>query len=371
MKQVDFLVVGAGIAGLSAAARLARHGTTQVVEAEAAPGVHSSGRSAAFAHFDMDAWLVRALTAASMPLLAEPGATPHPALFIALEGQEAALDRLEANYREWEPRVERLAPAEARAFTPVLREGDGGISGALLDRHARKLDAHAMLEAHRKELLARGGKLANGVPVERLARAGERWTADTPGASYSARVVVNAAGAWADPVAALGGVAPLGITPLRRTVITFDTEHAVRDWPFTKTVGPGFYLEPEGNGRLLASPMDEGPSAPCDAQPEEEDVALAAWNVEQATTLTIRQLASKWAGLRNFAPDRLPVAGFDRQAPGFFWLAGQGGFGLQTSPAMALAVESAATGGPWPEELRAVGVTRAMLAVERLRTPPA
>ncbi|HCO47538.1 MAG TPA: FAD-dependent oxidoreductase, partial [Erythrobacter sp.] len=99
------------------------------------------------------------------------------------------------------------------------------------------------------------------------------------------------------------------------------TEHAVRDWPFTKTVGPGFYLEPEGNGRLLASPMDEGPSAPCDAQPEEEDVALAAWNVEQATTLTIRQLASKWAGLRSFAPDRLPVAGFDRQAPGFFWLA--------------------------------------------------
>ena len=147
MKQVDFLVVGAGIAGLSAAARLARHGTTQVVEAETAPGVHSSGRSAAFAHFDMDAWLVRALTAASMPLLAEPGATPHPALFIALEGQEAALDRLEANYRDWEPRVERLTPAEARAFTPVLREGDGGISGALLDRHARKLDAHAMLEA--------------------------------------------------------------------------------------------------------------------------------------------------------------------------------------------------------------------------------
>ena len=367
MKQVDFLVVGAGIAGLSAAARLARHGSTLVVEAEAAPGVHSSGRSAAFAHFDMDAWLVRALTAASLPLFAEPGATPHPALFIALEGQEAALDRLEANYREWEPRVERLAPAEARAFTPVLRKGDGGITGALLDRNARKLDAHAMLETHRKTLLSEGGELANGAPVGRLAREGERWTVDTPGASYSARVVVNAAGAWADPLAVLGGLEPLGITPLRRTVITFDTEHAVRDWPFTKTVGPGFYLEPEGDGRLLASPMDEGASAPCDAQPEEEDIALAAWNVEQATTLEIRRLASKWAGLRNFAPDRLPVAGFEPNAPGFFWLAGQGGFGLQTSPAMALGVEALVTDGPWPEELRSVGVTPAMLAVERLR----
>ena len=128
MKQVDFLVVGAGIAGLSAAARLARHGSTLVVEAEAAPGVHSSGRSAAFAHFDMDAWLVRALTAASLPLFAEPGATPHPALFIALPGQEAALDRLEANYREWEPRVERLAPAEA----PIVAVPAGASPSAMI-----------------------------------------------------------------------------------------------------------------------------------------------------------------------------------------------------------------------------------------------
>ena len=179
-------------------------------------------------------------------------------------------------------------------------------------------------------------------------------------------MVVNAAGAWADTVAQMGGIAPLGITPLRRTVITFDVPVDVTGWPFTKTVGPGFYIEPEGSGRLLASPMDEGESAPCDAQPEEEDVALAAWRVEEATTLTVPRLASKWAGLRSFAPDRLPVAGFDPSAPGFFWLAGQGGFGLQTSPAMALAVEALVTGGAWPEELRAVGVTPRMLAAERL-----
>jgi D-arginine dehydrogenase len=367
MEQVDFLVVGAGIAGLSAASRLARHGRVVVCEAESALGVHASGRSAAFAHFDMDAWLVRALTAASLPLLEEPGARPHPALFIALAGQEADLARVEAGYREWQPEVRRLSVAEAREMVPVLRED--ALVGALLDPTGRKLDAHAMLEGHRRALLDAGGTITTSAPVTAIRREGERWIVDAPGASYAARVVVNAAGAWADRIAQIAGVAPLGIHPLRRTVITFDVPDGVdvSAWPFTKTVGPGFYIEPEGRGRLLACPMDEHASDPCDAQPEDEDVALAAWNVEQATTLTIPRLASKWAGLRSFAPDRLPVAGFDPTAPGFFWLAGQGGFGLQTSPAMALAAEALATGGDWPEELSAVGVTAGMLAAERLR----
>lgn len=368
MEQVDFLVVGAGIAGLSAASRLARHGRTVVCEAEATPGVHASGRSAAFAHFDMDAPLVRALTAASLPLLEEPGARPHPALFIALEGQEADLARVEAGYREWAP-VERLSADEALALVPVLKTGTDGIIGALFDRNGRKLDAHALLEGHRHALLQAGGRVVTNARVEAMAFESGRWTVDTPGQSYAAKVVVNAAGAWADQVALLAGVAPVGIRPLRRTVITFDAEQDVSCWPFTKTVGPGFYIEPEGRSRLLACPMDEHPSAPCDAQPEEEDVALAAWRVEQATTLAIPRLASKWAGLRSFTPDRLPIAGFDRDAPGFFWLAGQGGFGLQTSPAMALAAEALATQCAWPEEMRAVGVSAADLAPERLTRP--
>ncbi|WP_370187047.1 NAD(P)/FAD-dependent oxidoreductase [Qipengyuania sp.] len=367
MKQVDFLVVGAGIAGLSAAARLARHGTTLVCEAEDAPGVHASGRSAAFAHFDMESWLVRALTAASLPLLAEPGARVHPALFVALEGQQAELDRLEADYREWAPQLQRLSVAEAQEHVPILRDDEGGIAGALLDPEGRKLDAHALLEGHRKALLAAGGTLATAAPVTAMRHDGECWIVETPRASHAARVVVNAAGAWVDAVARRAGIAPIGIRPLRRTVITFDVPMDVSAWPFTKTAGPGFYIEPEGTRRLLASPMDEGESEPGDVQPEEEDIALAAWRVEQATTLSIPRLAGKWAGLRSFAPDRLPVAGFDPAAPGFFWLAGQGGFGLQTSPAMALAVEALATGGAWPDELRAVGVKAEMLAVERLR----
>lgn len=367
MEKVDFLVIGAGIAGLSAAARLARHGRVVVCEGESAPGVHASGRSAAFAHFDMDAWLVRALTAASLPLLEQPGARPHPALFIALAGQEEALARVEAAYREWQPEAQRLSIADARDLVPVLRED--AVVGALLDPAGRKLDAHALLEGHRHALLAAGGSIMTSTPVTALRREGARWIAETPGTTLAGRVVINAAGAWADDIARLAGITPLGIRPLRRTVITFDVpgDLDVSRWPFTKTVGQGFYIEPEGRGRLLACPMDEHPSPPCDAQPEEEDVALAAWRVEQATTLTIARLASKWAGLRTFAPDRLPVAGFDPAAPGFFWLAGQGGFGLQTSPAMALAAEALATHGVWPEELRAVGVTPEMLAAERLR----
>lgn len=369
MQQVDYLVIGAGIAGLSAAARLARHGSVALCEAERAPGVHASGRSAAFAHFDMDEGVVRALTAASLPLLEEPGARVHPALFVALEGQEELLDRLEANYRRWAPGAERLEPTEAQALVPVLRTGSSGIAGALLDRAGRKLDAHALLEGHRRSLRDQGGEILFDAPVIGMRRDGGRWIVDTQQQSYSAKVVINAAGAWVDEVAMIAGAAPIGIQPLRRTVITFDVPSGmdVSAWPFTKTVGPGFYIEPEGRGRLLACPMDEHPSPPCDAQPEEEDVALTAWRVEQATTLAIPRIASKWAGLRSFAPDRRPVAGFDLAAPGFFWLAGQGGFGLQTSPAMALAAEALACGLEWPEQLRSVGVAPEMLSPARLR----
>ncbi|MEZ5682023.1 MAG: FAD-dependent oxidoreductase [Erythrobacter sp.] len=365
MDQVDFLVIGAGIAGLSAAARLARHGTVVVCEAEDAPGFHSSGRSAAFAHFDMDSPVVRSLTAASMPLLEEPAAHTHPALFIAMAGQEEALVRVEANYREWNNAVERIDAEHACAIVPVLWES--AIIGAVLDPEAKKLDAHAMLEGHRKALTANGGKLVTGAAVASLRHEAGRWLVGTSCGAWSARVVVNAAGAWVDQIAAMAGVSPLGIRPLRRTVITFEAPQGmdVSSWPFTKTVGPGFYMEPEGRGRILACPMDEHESEPCDAQPEEEDVALTAWRVEQATILDIRRIASKWAGLRSFAPDRQPVGGFDPDAPGFFWLAGQGGFGLQTSPAVALAVEALATGSTWPDELASVGVTAETLSPRR------
>lgn len=368
MRKIDFVVIGAGIAGLSAANRLARRGSVLVCETEEACGFHASGRSAAFAHFDMDSRLVRALTAASLPLFGRTAARFHPALFIALDGQERKLNSLASDYREWAPRLERLSADEVQRIVPILRTGKGGVVGGLLDKDARKLDAHAMLETHRKSIISAGGEIALRSPIKGLSRQAGRWIVDTPSASYSAKVVINAAGAWVDEIARLASVAPIGIAPLRRTVITFDVvgQQDMRAWPFTKTAGPGFYIEAEGTSRLLACPMDEHPSAPCDAQPEEEDVALTAWRIEQATTLTIPRIASKWAGLRSFAPDREPVVGFDTAAPGFFWLAGQGGFGLQTSPALALAAEAIAAGTDWPEELRAVGVEAGALSPARL-----
>ncbi|MFN2258680.1 MAG: NAD(P)/FAD-dependent oxidoreductase, partial [Parasphingopyxis sp.] len=177
---------------------------------------------------------------------------------------------------------------------------------------------------------------------------------DTPGESYAAARLVNAAGAWCDEIARMAGVAPIGIEPRRRTVISFDGPEGadVSGWPFTKTVADGFYFLPEGAGRLLASPMDQTVSDPCDASPEEIDIATIAWRIEQATTMKVSRIAHSWAGLRSFTPTELPVAGYAPDAPGFFWLAGQGGFGLQTSPAMAMAAEALLLGLEWPEILR-------------------
>jgi len=374
VRKVDVIVIGGGIAGLSAAARLARHGETVVLEAEAAPGVHSSGRSVAFSHFGLGDALVRGLTASSLEDLSAapvddrpPPAKVHPALHIARADEKAELDELEAVHGHFAHDFERIDGDAACKLVPVLKAGDGGVAHAILHRAALKLDSDAMLQGHVRDLRAAGGALVCNAPVEALRREGERWIIDTPGESYAANLIVNAAGAWADSIAKLAEVAPLGLTPLRRTVIQFRAPEGldVAHWPFTKTVGAGFYMLPEGKTRLLASAMDEGASEPCDAQAEEIDVATAAHRVEQATTLEIRHIEHRWAGLRTFAPDCRPVAGFDPAAPGFFWLAGQGGFGLQTSPAMARAAEALVMGLAWPEEFTRFAITPDMMAPER------
>jgi D-arginine dehydrogenase len=195
-----------------------------------------------------------------------------------------------------------------------------------------------------------GGEIVTNARVSGLRHGGRAWTVTTErGQAFSAPTVVNAAGAWADAVAELAGIGRMGLMPLRRTIITFDGPEGedVSGWPFTKTVGDELYFAPE-SGRLFASPMDEVPTDPCDAQPDEYEVALAAHRVEERTTMKVGRIHSRWAGLRTFAPDRHLIAGFDPRTEGFFWLAGQGGFGLQTSPAMAAVVEALIAGTPWP-----------------------
>ncbi len=375
-EAADFLVIGGGIAGLSAAARLARHGKVILLEGEAALGYHSSGRSAAFYHFGLGNPLIRGLTAWSRPFLDTPPAgfsetpiaTPKPALFIATQAMRAELETLGAEMRRFTDTVEEADQAQMKALCPALRfDGDDPIVAGLIDHGGRGLEADALLQGFARQARSAGSVLVRQ-RIARLERVGNIWQATTEtNEVFEAPIIVNAAGAWADHVAQMAGVAPIGLQPKRRTIIVFDPPEgmSVRDWPFIKTPGDVFYILPQGN-RLLACPNDETDSPACDAQPEEDDIALAAHRVELFTTLQIPRIARKWAGLRSFVKDRMPVAGFASDAEGFFWLAGQGGFGLQTSPALAAITEALVTGRAWPEGLAALGVTPEAVAPTRL-----
>ncbi|WP_294063370.1 FAD-binding oxidoreductase [Sphingomonas sp.] len=375
-EAVDILVIGGGIAGLSCAARLAGHASVVVLEREDALGYHSSGRSATWLHLGIGTPLVRALTMASAPAFAEPPADPehpplssaHPALFIARESELDQLATLERGMRSVSQNVRHLEGSELTDRVPVLRVGGEHFVQGVCDEGARRIDSHALLQSHTRAIAAQGGKIVTGAEVLAIRRAGERWVVDTPSASWSARTIVNAAGAWADRVAEAAGVRPLGLQPMRRTIIGFDAPEgqAVDNWPFLKTViDDGFYMLPDA-GKLLASPMDVTPTDPADAQPEEIDVATAAWRVEEATTIAVRRIAARWAGLRSFFPDGNPAVGYDAAAEGFFWLAGQGGAGLQTSPALSAAAAALVLRQPWPEPLAEMGIDAATLSPARL-----
>ncbi|MBN8848276.1 MULTISPECIES: FAD-dependent oxidoreductase [unclassified Sphingomonas] len=373
MKTADFLIVGGGIAGVSAAARLAPHGRTILLEAESAFGYHSSGRSATFYHFGIGKSVVRGMTAFSRAHFESPTASgidlsrPSPALFIATPGMLGVLDALEQEMAAYSDQLERLDADGVRAIVPALNCGGEGIVAGVIDRSARRLDSEALQQDYRAALKKQGGEAITDARIAAIARDGGNWTVTTAaGEKFAAPVLINAAGAWADDIARLAGVAPLGLRPLRRTIIVFDPPEGcdVRDWPFTKTAVDDFYMLPE-SGRLLACPVDEVPDEPGDAQPEEYDIALAASKVEHYTSIPIRRISHSWAGLRTFTGDRVPVAGFAADADGFFWLAGQGGYGLQTSPAMSVITESLIAGTPWPNELTDWGITPAAMSPER------
>lgn len=359
MSASDILVIGGGIAGLSAASALARHAKVVVLEAEPAVGYHSSGRSATMLHYALGDPLVRALTLASRDFFEQPPdgysdvCLGHrmPVLVHARADELADLDELDAAIAPF-TQMERLDEAGIIDLCPAIRIGDQGAIAALVDRDGIRLDTHALLQGHVRALRQQGGEIVNDARVATVNRKAGEWTVTTErGDTHSAPILINAGGAWADTVADMAGVEQLGLTPLRRTIITFDApEHFdTSGWPFAKTVGDELYFAPE-SGRLFASPMDEVADDPCDAQPDEYEVALAAHRVEERTTMKVGRVHSRWAGLRTFASDRHPVAGFDSRAEGFFWLAGQGGFGLQTSPVMAAIVESLIAKTPWPTE---------------------
>ena len=350
----DILVIGGGIAGLSAAAALADHANVTVLEAEDQVGFHSSGRSATMLHYALGDRLVRALTLASRGFFDNPSegfgdvaiGRPMPVLVFGREEERAALDALDAEIAQFAD-LERLDAAGVHRLCPLLK--DDTVHG-IADRRGIRLDPHALLQGNLRRLRNRGGALVTSARIGAITRTGGAWqVATAAGDDYGAPILIDAAGSWADQVALLAGVKPLGLEPKRRTIITFDAPPGTRldALPFAKTVGDELYFAPE-SGRLFASPMDEVASDPCDAQPDDYEVALAAFRMEERTTVKVERIHSKWAGLRTFAADRHPVVGFAPDAEGFFWLAGQGGFGLQTSPAMAAIVASLIAGTPWP-----------------------
>ncbi len=373
-KTCDFLVVGGGIAGASAAYELAARGKVILLEREDRPGYHTTGRSAAQFIETYGNASVRALTRASRAFYEAPPAgfaehpllSPRATLFVARTDQQEALAAYVAEVKPQSPAMAELSGTEAEALVPVLRPGY--TAAAVLEPEGCDIDVHALHQGYLTGLKQRKGEIALRAEVTALARREGAWQVEAGGEGYTTAVVVNAAGAWGDALAALAGAEPVGLEPKRRTVVTFDPPAGVdpAPWPLVVDAEETFYFKPEA-GRLLASPADETPSPPCDAQPEELDVAIVMDRLEKATTLAPRRLEHRWAGLRSFVADKSLVIGPDETLEDFFWLVGQGGYGFQTAPAAARSAAGLLLDGAVPADIAAQGVTATELAPARLR----
>lgn len=330
----DFAIVGAGMAGASLAAELGPYAKVLVLEAEDAPGYHSTGRSAAFWEECYGGPEIVPLTLPSGKFLRENGfLQKRGALYVGRGDDKGALDAFERRFAGTGVTIERIAGEAMRRHAPMLRpEWSHGI----YEEACADIDVAGLHQHYLKSLKASGVELVCRARVATLAQSAGEWQITTSaGETYRAERVVNAAGAWADGLAKLAGVAPLGIQPFRRTVAQLRVEPgAPDDMPLVLDISGNFYFKSD-NGRIWLSPHDETPSHPCDAAPEELDVARAIDQFERATNWRIEAVERRWAGLRSFAPDRTPIYGPDPQTPGFVWFAGQGGFGIQTAPAAA------------------------------------
>jgi D-arginine dehydrogenase len=373
-QAADFVIIGGGIAGASVGYFLAPHGRVVLLERESQPGYHSTGRSAALFLESYGTPQVRALTRASRAFLdtPPPGFAEHPVLaprgclLVAAPGQEQELEAHWDLLRAMTPHARRLTPAEALELVPVLRRER--VIGAVLEPDAMDMDVHAIHQGYLRGLRRAGGTVACDAEVTALSRTAQGWDVVTRAGDWRTPVVINAAGAWCDVIAALAGVAPVGLQPKRRSAFTFAPPPGldVRHWPCLISADESWYVKQDA-GMLLGSPANADPVPPQDVQPEELDIALAVDRIEQMTTLQIRRPARTWAGLRSFVADGDLVGGFDPDAPGFFWLAAQGGYGIQTSPAMGEACAALARGLPLPQHIAQFGLTEAMLGPGRLR----
>jgi D-arginine dehydrogenase len=369
----DHLVIGGGMAGAAVAYMLAPSGSVALLEREAQFGHHSTGRSAALFIEGYGNAAIRALNRASRPFFdappdgfaATPLLTPRGVLMIAREDQLARLDAAEAELSAQAlVRPERLDAEGCRRLVPMLRPGH--IVAGMLDPGATDIDVDALHQGFLRGARSKGATVTADAEIRAIERTAAGWRVESTAGTFEAATLVNAAGAWADVIAAMAGVRPLGLQPKRRTAALVDPPPGmdIRRWPGLIDVDEQFYCKPDA-GLLLVSPADETPSEPIDAQPDELDIAIGIDRLQQAADLPVRRVVRSWAGLRSFFADRTPAVGPAADAPGFFWLAGQGGYGIQTAPAMGALAASLITGRPLPDTLAAAGVEPALLSPSR------
>lgn len=375
IERFDVVVLGAGMAGASLAAELAPHRRVLLLEMEDRPGRHATGRSAAMFFERYGNATVRALTRASRAFLEHPPEgfadtplmSPRSALFVAdaprLHALQAMLDAPDDG-----PPLVALDAAQTLAACPIL--DPAWVAAGVLDTTGHDLDVAAIHQGCLRAARRAGARLVTGALDMRIERTGGHWRVHSRVGVVDADVVVNATGAWADEVARLAGARPVGLQPMRRTALMLSAPegHDLRGWPLVIDVDEQFYFKPDA-GQLLLSPANEDPMPPCDVAPEELDIAIAVDRFETATTVTVRRVNHRWAGLRSFVADRSPVAGFDVDAPGFFWLAGQGGYGIQMAPALARAAAGLLLHDRLPADLLAQGVSADALAPGRPAQP--
>lgn len=371
--NADFIVLGAGMAGAAAGYFLSHHGRVIVLERESAPGYHSTGRSAALYTETYGNAAIRALTVASGRFFRAPPAgfadvpllRPRGLMMVARDADAARFERDVAAGKRFAPNLRVLAASEALELCPVLR--DEWLGHAFVEPDAMDMDVHALHQGFLRGLKAKGGRIVTDAAALAITARDGGWQVETRAGRFGAPVLVNAAGAWADEVATLAGLLPLGLTPKRRSALIVEVDPAPNPaWPMVADIGETFYFKPE-SGRLLVSPADETTMPATDVQPDEIDVAEAIARVEAATRLKVRRVLRKWAGLRTFASDRTLIIGPEALAPGFVWMAGQGGYGIQTAAAAGRAAATLARGDALPADLAELGIAAADLLPDRLR----
>ncbi len=373
IQSADFVVVGAGIAGASAGYWLAQHGRVLLLEQEAQPGYHATGRSAAMFVTSYGPPQVRALSQASRAFFEQPPSgfcesallTPRGTLTVAQPGQQDLLDAHWQVIDAMAVGAQRLDAQQACAMVPVLRAEC--VLGAVFEPDASDIDVHTLHQGYLRGLRRAGSQVLCDAKVTAITRHGALWHVQAGAHCYQAPVLINAAGAWCDQVGALAGARPLGLVPKRRSAFVFAPPAGLdcTRWPLCLGADESWYFKPDA-AQLLGSPANADPVVPQDVQPEELDIALGIDRIEAITTLQIRRPTRTWAGLRSFVADGELVCGWDPAVSGFFWLAAQGGYGIQTSAAVGQVCAALAQGQALPESLRRWGVNAQLLSPVRL-----